>query len=205
MDATSVLALIAGLFGGAGATILWEVFVRPVVVGRSVAEVLSAEISLNLEMLAAVQSLGQKRTGIPADLSLSIVAFDSLADRIGDLPPNLIGEVIFLYKYFHELNAMPQAWVEGVKELRGYDAASSNFKSTERELHQLIAVFRQYVQKSVDRTNLVQPMLLKAGSPWWSIRGRLRRKPIALDVGALERRMENAMQERQLFLEEEQR
>lgn len=100
---------------------------------------------------------------------------------------------------------MPQAWVDGVKELRGYDAASSNFKSTERELHQLIAVFKQYLQKSIDRTNLVQPILLEAGSPWWSIRGRLRRKPIALDAGALERRMENAMQERQLFLEEEQR
>ncbi len=203
MDGISIWALVGGLFGGAGATILWEVFLRPVVVGRSVAEVLSAEISLNLELLAAVQSLGQKRTGIPADLSLSTVAFDSLTDRIGDLPPNLIGEVVFLYKYFHELNSMPKAWIDGVKELRGYGATSANYKSTERELRQLIGVFRQYVQKSVDRTNLVQPTLLKAAAPWWSIRGRRRRQPLALDVGALERRMDSAMQERQLFLDEE--
>ena len=193
---------IGGLFGGAGATLLWEVFVRPVITGRSVAEVLAAEVSMNLELLAEFQALSQKRSGIPADLELSTIIFENLVDRIGDLRPDLVGEIVFLYKYFDQINETPKAWVDGVEELRGYQPDSENYWKAEHELRQMIAVFKQSVEKAITRINLVQPKLLESASPWWSLRGRRGPRPSALTVGDLEQRLQRAMRDRHLFLDD---
>ncbi len=140
-------------------------------------------------------------SGLPADFSPSTVVFENVAPQIGDLPPNLVGEVVFLYRYFTELNAQPEAYVAGVKELRGYAAGSANYQVTERELRQLIAVFKQYVGKAINAIERVQPTVLRASTPWWSIRGRRRRKPVSLSVDDLERRMEKSMRDRNLLLD----
>lgn len=195
-------AIFSGLFGGAGVLLLWEVVLKPMRQGRALAEVISAEVSINLELLTAAQSLSKKLTGVPADLRVSTTVFESVTAQIGDLPPNLVGEVVFLYRYFIDLNAQPQAWVDGVKELRGYQPGSPNYQATERELRRLVAIFRQCLSKAIARTELVQPLLLKAASPWWSIRGRRRSRPVSLNVEDLELRMEKAMRERDLLLDE---
>jgi hypothetical protein len=192
----AIASMIAGLFGGTGAVLVWEVVIRPVVQGRAVAEVLSAEVSFNLEYLAAARVVARPNS-VPMDFSLSTSVCDSVADRIGDLPPNLVGEVVFLYRYFTELNKLPLGYGETLREFRSYEPGSPNHQAAQRELGALIAVFNQNVQKAIARIELVQPLLLAAASPWWSIRGRRRRKPITLDVDALRQRMERSMRDRQ--------
>lgn len=191
-----IASIIAGLFGGIGAVLAWELFVRPMVQGRAIAEVLSAEVSFNLEYLSAA-SLVARANSIPMDFAVSTIVFESVTDRIGDLPPNLVGEVVFLYRYFTELNKLPAGYGETLREFRGYEPGSPNHQAAQRELAALIAVFNQNVQKAIARIELVQPLLLAAASPWWSIRGRRRRKPIMLDVDALRQRMERSMRDRQ--------
>lgn len=189
-------SIIAGLFGGTGAVLIWELAIRPVVHGRAVAEVLSAEVSFNLEYLAAFREIA-KPNSIPMDFSLSTSVRNSVAERIGDLPPNLVGEVVFLYRYFTELNQLPIKYGETLREFKNYEPGSPNHHAAQRELAALVAVFNQYVQKAIARIELVQPLLLAAASPWWSIRGRRRRRPIMLDVEALRQRMERSMRDRQ--------
>ncbi len=77
----SALSIFAGLFGGIGAVLAWELFVRPVVQGRAIAEVLSAEVSFNLEYLTAA-GLVAKPNSIPMDFALSTSVFDSVIDRV---------------------------------------------------------------------------------------------------------------------------
>jgi len=194
----SAMSIFAGLFGGIGAVLVWELFVRPIVQGRAIAEVLSAEVSFNLEYLTAA-GLVAKPNSIPMDFSLSTSVFDSVIDHVGDLPPNLVGEVVFLYRYFTELNKQPTGYAEALREYRNQQAGSPHQQAAERELAGMIAVFNQTIQKATARIQLVQPLLLKSAAPWWSVRGRRRRKPVALDVDALKQRMERSMANRKLL------
>ena len=109
---------------------------------------------------------------------------------------------MFLYRYFTELNKQPAAFAEALREYRNQQAESPHQQAAERGLGGLIAVFNQTTQKAAARIQLVQPLLLKAAAPWWSVRGRRRRKPITPDVDGLKQRMERSMTQRQ-FLQTE--
>jgi hypothetical protein len=192
---TEIISFLAGVFGGSGAVLLWELALRPWVQGRAVAEVLSAEVSQNLEYLTAASMLAMPKS-IPGDFSLGTAVFASLTDRIGDLPPDLVGEVVFLYRYFEELNRMPSGFSESLRELRSHEVGSANHQACERELGAVVAVFNQTVLKAINRIQLVQPLLLKAAAPWWSLRGRRRRKSVQLDIDVLRQKIEKSLADR---------
>jgi hypothetical protein len=108
LSATAI-TLLTALFGGAGATLLWEVLLRPKRDRRNVAEVLSAELSHNMQMLAAT-AVNARPDTVPPDLALSTMVFDAVTEKIGELPSETIGEVVFIYRYFQQLNALPLAY-----------------------------------------------------------------------------------------------
>lgn len=192
----SVQALLVGLFGGAGATFVWELVLKPLRERRAVAEVLSAEVSMNLQLLAAAKTLASS-TRLPADFTVSTAVFDSVVTRIGELPPRLVGEVVFLYSYFSELNGQPRMYRESVKELRAYQAGTQKYTQVQMELLAQVGVFNQYVDKVIARVNLIQPLLLKAAFPWWSPR-RWRRPPaVELKMDELAQRMARSQRERE--------
>ena len=170
----NIETIALGLFGGAGATLLWEALLRPTLAQRALAEVLAAEVSINLQLLGAAASLANPKK-IPPDFSMSTKVFESIVGRIGELSPRLVAEVVFLYRYFFELNEHPKAYVNCIKELRGYEPGSQNYSACEREALGQISVFNQYVIKATTRIDLVQPLLLKAAYPWWSFPRRWRR------------------------------
>jgi hypothetical protein len=173
-----------GLFGGAGATLLWEALLQPTLARRALAEVLAAEVSVNLQLLGAAASLASSKK-LPPDFSSSTQVFESLVARVGELPPRLVAEIVFLYRYFFELNEHPKAYVECVRELRGYEPGSPNYKACERELLSQVAVFNQYVTKATARIALIQPLLLKAAFPWWSLPRKWRR-PVEMELNLSE-------------------
>ena len=193
--------ILTGLFGGAGATLLWELVLKPMRERRGIAEVLSAEVSMNLQLLGAASTLANPRK-IPPDFRLSTAVFESITDKVGELPPQLVAEVVFLYHYFTELNEQPKAYVDCVKEIRGYDSGSQNCQSAEREILAQVAVFNQYVQKAITRINLVQPLLLKAAFPWWSPRRWRRRPAVLLKMEELQQRMAKSLREREALAAE---
>lgn len=197
----SLEVLVTALFGGAGATLLWELVLKPMRERRAVAEVLAAEVSLNLQLLAAAGSLANPRK-IPPDFKLATRVFESIADKLGELPPQVVAEVVFLYHYFNELNEQPRAYVDCVKEIRGYELDSANYRATEREIFANVAVFNQYVQKATVRINLTQPLLLRAAFPWWSPRRWRRRQPELLKVEELQQRMAKSLREREALAAE---
>jgi len=190
-----MVEVLLGLFGGIGAVVIWEIFIRPIREGRDLAEVLAAEVSFNLEYLVAA-TLRAKGTGIGVDFSVSTAVFDSTVDKIGALPPQLVGEVVFLYRYFAELNQLPKTYAELLTQYRSYDLGTENKRASERELQGAIQVFGQNLDKAIKRIQLVQPRLLEAARPWWSWRAWRSPKPVALDVDALQARMEQAARER---------
>lgn len=155
-------AILLGLFGGAGATLLWELVLKPMRQRRNVAEVLSAEVSLNLELLAAAE-VNARPDNVPSDFELSTMVFDAMAERIGELPSQTVREVIFLYRYFKQLNELPKMYVKSVDDLRAVPADSPHRKAIEGEIRSCVQVFNTYVAKATHRVNPKSPAKLRAG------------------------------------------
>jgi len=163
------ITVIVGLFGGAGATLLWELVLKPMHDRRNIAEVLSAEVSINLRFLGAAHFFATSQK-IPSDFCLSTTVFDSVVDKVGYLPPDVVGEVVFLYRYFNELNRLPDKYSQYIAELRTAPTEAPHRPQVEKELQACVAVFNSYIDKAITRVNLVQPLLLRNAFPWWSIR-----------------------------------
>lgn len=195
LEFDSVIGGLLGIAGGVMTVLVWEVFLRPVREGRTLAEVLSAEVSFNLQYLAAA-TLKADRKSIGGDFATSTLVFESAVGQVGLLPVQLVHEVVFLYKYFAELNGYPRAYADALRDYRSYEAGSENRAAAERELQQLIAVFQQTLTKATKRIELVQPLLVKAARPWWSIRAWRSAEPKLLDVEELKTRVARAEAER---------
>jgi len=166
--------ILLGLFGGAGATLIWEVALKPRRESRSVAEVLAAEVSINIQMLGAAQVRASAK-GVPPDFDLSTMVFDAVAAQVGLLPPKVVNETIVLYRFFKQLNGFPPVYVRYLDEHREAKCSDSPYAAEiERELTSVIDVFNSSVVRAIEGANKTQPMLLKCAFPWWSVRKYLR-------------------------------
>lgn len=200
-DTIGITSLLAGLFGGIGATFVWEAFLRPVRERRNVAEVLSAEVSLNLQMLAGAH-VHARPDKVPPDFELSTAVFDSVVARIGELPPDRVGEVILLYKFFRRLNAIPRTYEQYVDGLRATPDNAPHLALIRSEIQQCIEVFNGHVVKAMDRCNVVQPELLRVAFPWWSLRRWTRKPSQDLELSAVVDKAREAQQHRKAIAQE---
>jgi hypothetical protein len=139
---------------------------------------LSAEVSMNMQLLGLAEHIASP-TKIPPDFETSTIVFDAVAERIGELPSQAVREVIFLYRYFSQLNQLPATYIGLVNELRALAPGSPHRPAIERELHACASVFNSYVANAIHRCNLTQPLLLKSAFPWWSPR-RYQQEPSKL-------------------------
>jgi hypothetical protein len=167
--------------------------------GRRVAEVLSAEVSLNIQMLGAAK-LHASATKVPPDFELSTMVFDAVAAEIGGLSSQTVSEVIFLYRYFKQLNQLPKTYVQYVNDLRA--AGALERPAIENEIRTSVEVFNSYIEKAIVRANITQPMLLSAAFPWWSLRTYRRPKSKELELGELAGRVIMSQAERARLAEE---
>ncbi|MBK8058531.1 MAG: hypothetical protein IPK33_11910 [Gemmatimonadetes bacterium] len=166
---TQLASLLAGLFGGAGATLLWELVLRPKREQRSIAEILAAEVSLNLQILAGMIVRADAKR-IPGDFHLSTYVFDAAIDRIGELPTDDVGDVVLFYNQLHDLNRKAALFWRSVDDLRALPADSPHRAIVTAELDSTIATFYGSINRTVTRANILQPRLLRAARPWWSLR-----------------------------------
>lgn len=96
---------VLGLFGGFGATALWEGLIRPSRVRKNTARLLVAEIRMNAQQ---VQWMLDQRTAdpefLPLNLSLATNIFDARTEEVADLPEELLQPLVELYTRFRNLS-----------------------------------------------------------------------------------------------------
>lgn len=191
---------LLGLFGGIGATLVWEGLLKPRRERRSIARVLLAENSHNLQMMTAASMIAaEKASGsgpqsVPSDFALSTIAFDALASGIGALPGQVIGEMVYLRAYYQTLNAMPAAFDAALDSARG--TSSEQLFKAHGAMTQHIAIFRQTLDKAIHRVGLVQPLLAAEAYRWWVPWERSQRTGQMLNLDKQAETMRNNMAER---------
>lgn len=179
--ATDWGTLATALFGGAGATVVWELVLRPTRKRTQLAEVLSAEVSHNINVLGS-QIVKASSRMIPSDFSCSTMVFDATISDLGLLPSQLIGDVVLLYRHFGELNRLSGAYGKCVDDIRREPRDSGIIPQLKAEAQQTINVFNSSVHVTVERAGIVQPRLLATAFPWWNSRTWFRDRSRSLDL-----------------------
>jgi hypothetical protein len=175
--------VLQGLFGGAGATLLWELVLRPARARRAVARVLAEEVSLALESCAAARlQLNLTPRAIPGDFQVSVLAFNAISSDLGELPSELIGETVLFYHHIGLANAIPKTFGETIDRLNGLASScdTGERQSLSRELDQTLVVYRGTLEKLVGRCNSLLPKLRRTAVPLWRIDYLFKRKKLLI-------------------------
>lgn len=196
VPSVELVTLATALFGGAGATVVWELVLRPTRKRTQLAEVLSAEVSHNINILGA-QIVRATARMIHSDFSCSTMVFDATIEDLGLLPSRLIGDVVLLYCHFAELNRLNGAYAKYVDDIRREPQHSALIPQLKAEAQQVIDVFNSSVHVTAERAGAVQPRLLSAAFPWWNSRTWFRRRSRSLDLNEVAANAANRQTQRQ--------
>jgi hypothetical protein len=131
MDVSALLPGVAtvllALFGGAGGSLLLELWWNPWRARRRVAALLAEEVNLNAQLLTLHVHLRRKDPGrIAADFSLIRLAFDAVAPELGVLPASVAGQVLVTYHYFERLQRLREMFSERSRRWQEAEAAGQS-------------------------------------------------------------------------------
>lgn len=116
--------VLLALFGGAAGSTLLEVWWRPWRTRRRVAALLVEEVNLNAQILTLHTHVRWTDPGrVPPDFQLSHLAFDAVAQEIGELPPKVAGYVILVYHRFDHLRRLREIFGERFRRWQEAKAA----------------------------------------------------------------------------------
>jgi hypothetical protein len=179
---------IQGLFGGAGATLLWEGFLKPRRERRSLTHVLAEEVALNLELGANhIEWFNHNPKGVPQDFRFLTTVYESVAERLGALPTRLVGEIVLLYAGMDAVNRIPSHFAHALERrdemrmeqgrLQGPGVfAKISVAARETELEMQLKTFRNGLEKAFERANRILPKLRRASISTWRLDQRFRKK-----------------------------
>jgi len=98
------VTVLLALFGGVAGSALLELWWKPWRTRRRVAALLVEEVNLNAQMIQTYIHVLRRDPGhISPAFELSHLAFDAVAQEVGELPPTVAGHVILAYLHFKYL------------------------------------------------------------------------------------------------------
>lgn len=139
--------ILLGVFGGAGFTALWEMWLKPRRQRKSLARALRIELAANCSYLLEVYAQVTSTGAVPFSLQLSTLLYKSVADQLGALPSRVVSEVVLVYRSFELLSGDVERYHYLGEEMR---SATSGF---ERELFQQAESIRQRLPINIRLAN----------------------------------------------------
>jgi len=156
--ATALLAL----FGGAGGSLLLELWWNPWRARRRVAALLAEEVNLNAQILRLHVHLRRADPGnIAADFQVMRLAFDAVAQEVAVLPAKVAGQVILTYHYFDRLNRLRDMFGERLGRWREAQRTNrDDVKELEHNTMGALDAFNVLVDVSYKAAGELLPVLL---------------------------------------------
>jgi hypothetical protein len=165
--APGLVTVVLALFGGAGGSLLLDMWWKPRRVRRRVAALLMHEVNVNTQAMAVHTYLREQHPRqVSADFRLSRLGFDAVASEIAELPPQVASDVIVLYHHFEHLHVLREAFsrthaawraaeatgqgeIEKVKRycLAALDGFNVNLDETLTEARAVFALLRQHAPR----------------------------------------------------------
>lgn len=167
-----MIAIVAAIAGSA-VTLAWEGFLKPKLAGRMLAEMIAADLSQHLQSLEAtrLQLRANPRT-VPYRWPAPTLIYTSIVSRLGELPRDVVGRTIQLYRTLERLNEVADQAANIYERLEllkaGDDAGTRAILSA--QLARETAQFEILVDGALARMQEVQPMMIGHAMPRWSPR-----------------------------------
>jgi hypothetical protein len=150
---------------------MWEGFIKPRLVTRGLAEVLAADISLHAQSVAAeLVQLRENPKLVPVHRPIPTQVFEAVIDRIGDLPRDLLGPTLGLYRVFERMNEMAARANIAFARIKEAEQTDPALQVIRARLNEEVALYGRFAENAKDRINVIQPLMIKAAMPWWSVR-----------------------------------
>jgi hypothetical protein len=179
------LALVSAAVGSI-ITLFWEAVLAPRVAARSLCEILSVDLSLNMQTIAAAITQSQKNPkSVPYPRPLPLGLYQGVSERIGELPRDLVGPTLHLYQVFERLNQISERASELHARLKELPDSSNQYEALRDQLASEVALYGQFSENAIKNIRYVQPAMIKAARPFWSSRSWFADKPRALDSNEL--------------------
>jgi hypothetical protein len=149
-------SLIAGLFGGAGWSALWELWLRPRRDRVSIARALTAEIDGNVAIASSLLKTWDKTQPVPSMLRFSTLIFSSVAPKIGAIEVSVLPDLVRLYRSFDNLSEYsgisarieePGGW-QGVQHIQNRRELADVFSNALQEMLSASMKVREALEKS---------------------------------------------------------
>ncbi|MBW3570127.1 MAG: hypothetical protein KY467_03370 [Gemmatimonadetes bacterium] len=107
------MELLAGLFGGFGAIVLWEAFLKPLSDRRQTARVLAAEIRWHLQHFHEIIEIRSRDPGmVPQDRPFTHPGFEAVGSAIGALPSDVLIDVLAFYRTADTIASLTKDFAE---------------------------------------------------------------------------------------------
>jgi hypothetical protein len=179
---------LQGLFGGAGALLLWEGVLKPKRERRALAHALAEELSHNLQYAVGQRLyLEHNPKSIPMDFELSEIVFSAVRAKFGELRPH-VGAIMLVYRQIQALNKLPAAYKETllrynaenttIPEVNADPSRGGRIAELDRELNSMLGVYKSGLEVIVGRVNTLLPRLRRAAVPLWRLDYYLRPKKL---------------------------
>jgi len=120
------VTVLLALFGGVAGSALLELWWKPWRTRRRVAALLVEEVNLNAQMIQNYIHVLRRDPGrISPAFELSHLAFDAVAQEVGELPPTVAGHVILAYLHFEYLPRLLEILRERNRRWREAEGATA--------------------------------------------------------------------------------
>lgn len=166
--AHSLSGVLAGLFGGAGATLVWELGIRPGRDRRGFARLLIAELLVNRRVVAnELAARSTRPTNIPQNpWTLYTSVFQSSTARLAELPLRTSVLVYWCYRYFHRIESFGERfWTLSEKGRIGEPGWDELMRRVDEN-------YEMALKNSLMAIDKTTPVLEHAALPPWSRRRR---------------------------------
>jgi len=130
----TLIAIVLGLLGGIGGTILWEGFIVRRRNCKSLARIIATEIGMNMALLSAQIHLRETQpNSIEKDFQLTRSVMDSVSSEIGIFPSNILEKVLQFYLNVDHVNRVSKEMVAICQKLE-YGSLKENEEKAHREI-----------------------------------------------------------------------
>lgn len=179
----ALITLAAGLFGGAGATLIWETVIKPRRDSRAFARLLLTELAVNRGIaMLEIAAHEQDPNRLPAKgVRLYATIFESSAIRLADLAPGVAALTYVAYRYVDRVNETNSRYWSFVETV----AHRPRTELVDRALTRSKRLHLVYLRNSVIHIDKVRAALVYASLPVWSIRRRRLKSSVERYVGEM--------------------
>ncbi|MBL8989743.1 MAG: hypothetical protein JNJ80_25965 [Gemmatimonadetes bacterium] len=149
------------ILSGAGGSAILELWWKPRRDRRKAAGLLLADVLLNTDLLLLQAHARFKNPrSIPADFQMSVMGWDSAAQVLSELDPELLKSLVLLYNRYRYLNRCVELYAEALREQDAMPKTDPRYPRVQRHLEITIDVFNTAIDNTIDDGKKILPRLL---------------------------------------------